>query len=436
MPMLQHDKDETVQRLGTAHRKAKEVLESEPVVRELHAGTEIASNWPVITAAYSGLEQTVKYLIADESGRTISELIQFREGKTIPFRTHHLRNLFLRLSEPLQERLREFYARYQSLHRYVETETLDAFLSQISDEDGRGYERWRYTLIDDTPPPRISPEALLATWGASVQIAEERTWENQRMRMPEEELARDLYEALQEVAMDVSVERRNGGEPFRDINPEVRQWLRRTGHPLNAFADVLWHFSRYAEHGQTNVSRCLAEALTSWAARVLACPAVSRRTSLRRFVVCAKGDTPHGQSVRWDRGVQRFEAVPWCLESRQRDAKPSGAIPVGDPTPRQTPLSTLWRAAKESGYRVLENRAFTASGDPSPWFRTHEVRTVAKYGGDAKPILTMWRKPNERRGLFFMVVEQPREEIGESVRQWIENATRLAKMRTGSSDTE
>ena len=161
------------------------------------------------------------------------------------------------------------------------------------------------------------------------------------MRMPEEELARDLYEALQEVAMDVSVERRNGGEPFRDINPEVRQWLRRTGHPLNAFADVLWHFSRYAEHGQTNVSRCLAEALTSWAARVLACPAVSRRTSLRRFVVCAKGDTPHGQSVRWDRGVQRFEAVPWCLESRQRDAKPSGAIPVGDPTPRQTPLSTL-----------------------------------------------------------------------------------------------
>ena len=56
--------------------------------------------------------------------------------------------------------------RYQSLHRYVETETLDAFLSQISDEDGRGYERWRYTLIDDTPPPRDQPGGIAGNLGS------------------------------------------------------------------------------------------------------------------------------------------------------------------------------------------------------------------------------------------------------------------------------
>ena len=437
MPMLPHDKDETVQRLATAHDKTKEILESEPVALELHAGTEIASNWTVITAAYSGLEQTIKYLIADENGQTIAELIRFREGKARPpYLTHHLCDLFLRLPEPLQQRLREFYARYQSLHCYVETETLDAFLSEISDEDGRGYERWRYTLIDDTPPPRISPEALLAVWGACIQITKQRIWENQRLRMPEEVLARELYEALQAVAMDVSGERQDVGEPFQDINPEIRQWLRRNGHPLNAFADVLWHFSRYAEHGQPNVSRCLAEALTSWAEGVLACPAVSRRTSLRRFVAYAKGDTPHGQSVRWDRGVERFKAVPWCLESRQQDARPPGAVPVGELTPRLPPLSTLWRAAKESGYRVLENRGFIVSGNQKPWIRTHEVRTVAKNGDDARPILTMWRQPNERRGLFFMVEEQPREEMGDSVRNWVETAVRLGELRTRSGRAE
>jgi len=436
MPILPHDKDETVQRLVTAHEKTKEILESEPVAWELHAGTEIASNWTVITAAYSGLEQTFKYLIAEDSGRTISELIQIREGKARPFHNHHLSDLFLRLPEPLQERLREFYARYQSLHCYVETGTLDEFLSAISDEDGRGYERWRYTLIDDTPPPRISPEALLAIWGACVQLAKERVWENQRLRMPEEVLARELYEALQAVAMDVSAERRDADEPFQDINPEVRQWLRRAGHPLNAFAVVLWHFSRYAEHGQINVSRWLAEALTRWAEVVLENPSISRRTSLRRFVVFAKGNTPHGQSVRWNRGIQRFEAVPWSLESRQQDSKPPGAVAVGDPTPRQTPLSTLWRAAKESGHRVLENRGFSASAAQKPWIRTHEVRTVAKNGDAAKPILTMWRQPNERPGLFFMVEEQPRAEMGESVRGWVETAIRLGATRTRSARAE
>ena len=90
MPILQDDKNETVQRLGTAHQKTKEVLESEPVAWELHAGTEIASNWTVVTAAYSGLEQTVKYLIAEENSQTISELVQFREGKARPYPTHHL----------------------------------------------------------------------------------------------------------------------------------------------------------------------------------------------------------------------------------------------------------------------------------------------------------------------------------------------------------
>lgn len=36
--------NETVQRFVTAHDKTKEVLESGPVERELHAGTEIASD--------------------------------------------------------------------------------------------------------------------------------------------------------------------------------------------------------------------------------------------------------------------------------------------------------------------------------------------------------------------------------------------------------
>ena len=77
MPMTRKERIEKVQRLVTARRKTREALEREPVTRELHPGTDIARRWPVITAAYNGLEQTLKYLIAEEKAYTIEELVEF-----------------------------------------------------------------------------------------------------------------------------------------------------------------------------------------------------------------------------------------------------------------------------------------------------------------------------------------------------------------------
>ena len=68
MPMTREEKIEKLQRLFTAHKKTKETLEREPVTSEWHPGTDIARKWTVITAAYSGLEQTFKFLIAERDG--------------------------------------------------------------------------------------------------------------------------------------------------------------------------------------------------------------------------------------------------------------------------------------------------------------------------------------------------------------------------------
>ena len=107
MPMSREERFEKVQRLRTAHGGTRKALENEPVVWELHRGTDIAQNWPVITAAYSGLEQTIKYLIAEEKGLTIQELVdsavtengQANEGRRrrYRYRTHNLGRLFSRL---------------------------------------------------------------------------------------------------------------------------------------------------------------------------------------------------------------------------------------------------------------------------------------------------------------------------------------------------
>ena len=80
MPMSREQRLEKLQRLRVAHESTQQVVENEPVVRELHPGTGIARNWTVITAAYSGFEQTMKYFVANEKSMNITDLIELKIG--------------------------------------------------------------------------------------------------------------------------------------------------------------------------------------------------------------------------------------------------------------------------------------------------------------------------------------------------------------------
>ena len=416
MPMSREEKFEKVQRLLTAHKKTKEVLGHEPVTWEVHPGTDIARHWTVITAAYVGLEQTLKYLIAEDNDLSVAKLIKLREGKERPYHTHNVSELFLKIEKPMQKVVRDFYRRFQSLHSYITVETVDKFLSVVSGTDGKGYERWRYTLVEDNELPRNSPEGLVAVWGVCVQLAEERVWETQRVRMPDEVLASEFCMQLDGLVLNVTCDRQNSGEPFRDIAGEIRGWLWRTGHPLNAFADVLWHASRYGEHRQGDVSEWLSDALTSWAGAVLNSPDVAGPTSLRAFVQRAQGRTPSGQGIRWNRDTNRFEDVPWSLKTRVETTVPPDAIVIDDSTGMR--LWALRQAAKRSGYRVLENRAFDGPPNEDLWFRTLELQS--EEDSDGKTILTIWQQPPKDIDPFYIVEQWPREAIDEHVRRWIE----------------
>ena len=430
MPMSRDASIEKVQRLLTAYKKTRETLESEPVTWELHPGTDIARNWTVITAAYSGLEQTLKYLIAEENGFTIPELIDFavsdnvdaneRNAKTYPYRTHSLSWLFSKLEKSTQDVVRDFFERYHSLHSYIAIGSADDFLNRVSGHQGVGYERWRYTLIEEKPLPKNSPEALVAIWGVCVQIAEERRWKKQRVRMPDKELARTFCHRLETLLGNVSVDRQNAGEPFQDISGEIKDWLWRGGHPLNAFAEVLWHFARYGSHGVEDVSEWLSDTLTRWVNEVVASPVASARTSLRAFLTRAQGLTPDGQSIRWDPSRNRFEAIQWSLEQRFSDTLPPQATAIGDLTRYQTLLTALWVAARDSGYRVLENRAFKAPPGQDIWFCTLEVQ--AEDAGEVQPVLSMWQQRDIDDGLFYMVAERALEEVSEPLRHWMDFA--------------
>ena len=278
MPISKQARREKVQRLLTAHGGTKKALEDEPVVLELHPGTAIAQNWQAISTAYSGLEQTIKYLIAEEKGLTIQELYDFaveengerngRRRKRNPYRTHNLGRLFSELEQATKDTVREFYGRYQSLLPYIGAGTVDEFLNRVSGRGGDGYVRWRYALIEEKPLPSNSPQALVAIWGVCVQIAQGKDWKYPQVQMPDDELGEGLCSGLETLAERVFNEMHDPGDPFRDIRDEMECWFRQRGHPLNTLAEALWHFARYGHAGVVDAPPWLSEALTRWAREV------------------------------------------------------------------------------------------------------------------------------------------------------------------------
>ena len=444
MPMTREEKKEKVDRLYIAHKKTKETLEWEPLTWGLHPGINIARKWPVINAAYCGLEQTFKYLIAEEQGYTIPAPIDYTELETqdadtgarkkYRYRTHNLAFLFSKRGKAPQRIVREFFGRFQSLHSYITIENVDQFLEEVSGPKGRGYEEWRYTLIENKKLPRNSPEALVAIWGVCVDVARERIRKSQRVRMPDDlvrmpddMLSQEFYHRLEGLRVAVSAERQNRGEESQDIEAEIQAWLWKAGHPLNAFADVLWHFDRYGIHGVTDISDWFSDTLTRWVRRALEDPVTIGPATLRAFVERARGHWPDGASIRWDPSSNRFDAVQWPLPTRFQDAPPSDATIIGDPTSRGTRLNTLWRAARKDGYRVLENRAFNGPSDRDVWFHTLAVKV--EEGGDVRPVLTLWEKRSSDYNPLYMVEECPSTEIAECLRSWIHLAQGIGKMR-------
>ena len=428
MPMTKEEKGEKVQRLCTAHKKTKEILEREPILRDFHPGTDIAQRWTLITAAYSGLEQTLKFLIADEKSYTIKQLRNHQSqgnkekksnGGRYPYRTHDLSGLFCHLEESKKEVVRDYYGQFQSLHSYIKIENLDHFLVEVSRHDGKGYERWRYTLIEDKKQlPRNSTEALVAIWGVCNEIAGGSLSEKRSVRMLDENLRWKLCQRLKNEASKVSIKRQDAGQQFQNLALEVNDRLFQGKHALNVFTEILWHFDRYRSHGLTNVSDQLSEAISRWVNDVSCYRSRSGMTSLRWFVERAQGRTREGESIRWNPETKRFEDVPWALEHLSQDKLPPNAFAVNS-TSSMGILQKLKMDAKESGYEIRENRAFmsSANSDIDVWHRTLEVSEIH----NMKPVVTIWQNWEDGCQRFYFVEECKREEMSRLIRIWIES---------------
>ncbi len=285
--------------------------------RDMHRGTDMAIQWGTITLSYSGLEQTLKYLVAVERKRTI-ECVRRLLGRD----GHDLSKIFCSLEEDTKETLRKHYAVYQSLHSYIDIPELDEFLCDVSsapDEQkdaGRGYERWRYLLIEEKPVPPNSAEAMLFIWSTAVRIAERKEDPGFPLRTIAVEIDRELRYRLKCILRNPE---------FQNIRA-CYEWLKRQGGDLNFYAEFLWNHER--EHPDTfgdapqeirEALECCLEALDKEKEMTL-----SHDTWL--FIARARGRTPLGLSIRWNDESGRFEKVPWNLCPMTSEKCPEAAI--------------------------------------------------------------------------------------------------------------
>ncbi|MDD9988150.1 MAG: hypothetical protein OXQ31_17875 [Spirochaetaceae bacterium] len=345
------------QRLTVALRQTRSAYERDTAGRDLHTGTDIANQWMFIAACYSGLEQSLKVIAAAHLDISVEDV-----RKSVPRgRGHDLSILFKNLDHEAKCVLMRYYARFQSLHSYIPIGSLPDFLQSISRTDGKGYERWRYSLIEtDNDLPTNSAEAMLAIWTSSNQLIGQRLG-IEPIVMPEHALMRELGELLPRVS--------TGDDATQP------RWRECYEKPINCAAQMLWD-----EHRGINTT---SSWIQSWIEAIKERSTQSRE--LRHFIVRATGSGTTGLSICWDDEAKCFANVPWNMQSVVENEAPDGAREL---------YSSAWDARPEvlrrthqNGFTVRENWESANSLD-GRWWRT--VVAEKTHGSGVRDVLTAW----------------------------------------------
>ena len=160
-------------RLQTAYAETLESYTRKPAWIELLRDVALAQQWLTIGAAYSGIEQTLKYLIALQMDFTVDELLVERGILENPreeperrtrYRIHQLAILFRRLDHHTREAVEHDYAVWQSLYDYLTIPRCVEFLEHIQRERDR--------LRSEPPaPPQRGPTNTKHRWTGMAKTA-------------------------------------------------------------------------------------------------------------------------------------------------------------------------------------------------------------------------------------------------------------------------
>ena len=204
-------------RLIEAQKKIEGFFIANPSQRDMDPQYEAIAAWMVVTCCYSGIEQSMKCLLQINGS--------FRKDDHFH---HNIGKLFQDLTSHEKQVLRMYYSVYRSLHTYIPPESVDCFLSTID----RGYQKWRYFLLEGKKPPITHPGAMVEIWLALCDVLKARVFTNHGMQSVD----RRIFDRLQRmVFLESWGEHATTGSSDAEVAQFVH-WIKCHGGLTAAFA--------------------------------------------------------------------------------------------------------------------------------------------------------------------------------------------------------
>lgn len=413
MPIHHDARLATALRLRTAHEEIREHHERQPAGFEIIGDIALARQWATIGAAYSGIEQTLKFLIALERDLTVDELLvdkgivenpEREPEKRTKYRIHEVGTLFLRLDRQTREAIEDGYAVWQSLYDYVPISTCAEFLDHIQGDDNKGDRAWRYCLIQGRLPPTNSVDAMLAIWASLIRCCEERAGlpHLPASRAADEQVRLGLSNCLERACTDSELRAAESGEPIPPLREELTRWAPSGADLVNNMAALLGHRERYLEVPECVGSEPMRRTLDTCLAQLSRDAKEGAGGALLIFVRRALGYFATGESVRLNPDTMHFENVPWPLQCETRDDAPEGATRIAPEENAGIRLRDIWLYARAGNYRLKETREFAARLDaPVQWHL--RMRVYEHDQGVETACLSVWQ---ERSLLGAIAIEE------------------------------
>ena len=400
-----------------------------------------------LVLAYSGIEQSLKFLLARTRDLSVSELIKLpaHDSADPPertFRSHDLSWLFDQLNSDVRSAVEGDFRTFLSLYSYIPFGTLAAFLSEISGKGGEGYMRWRYTLVEFEPkPPRNAPAAMLGAWRCLLlELKRQSEWKGSfspgsDASMPlDEQLDAEFTHLLHEAesnelsARTLHYDPNTGRASYPVIDAELGDWC--AGVPEPPLRVRIRPGSRSKPRGPRSHVR-------------LGILLDDPETVVRQGGYSG-GERQHaGEHVRSTgvgrrSHVRRGDQASYGMRSNACSGPPLGLSTFRPQLPRHRRvrslptlsgtggrLVALRRLARQHGYGFLENRSFPPAVPNSTWCRVYEVHEPAFIGG---AVLALWQRRNDE-DFFYACKTRDFANAPAGFHRWCDQAVRLGAVR-------
>lgn len=149
----------------TACKRTRKIAAENPVQPDYAPDHEAAEAWPLITAAYNGIEQALKMLLlVPKNARFTMEQL-----KKKPF-GHDLEELYGVLEPADSDYIEQHFGEHWSLNEYESLnlgfDTAQEFIAHLNtSQPQEGSLAWRYALLDmNVPIPTTNPWTMCEVW--------------------------------------------------------------------------------------------------------------------------------------------------------------------------------------------------------------------------------------------------------------------------------